>query len=204
MVTKQIADGYAVMLQDRINHGWDACLLSFMFNSLPGNDRTKVKLMMEEVRATYHKLLTRLYRHPHSKRHDQLPFLIAAPDYQVPKHDRTTHVNPEINNGLHIHAAFACPRHTRLKTNLTTFLTDWRDQLIGQNRYLAELHIKRITHDAPRLTDYLMKSIRRDDLSADDILLLPEARGEYSSRTKYERLQAKTDGAKRRIRRGSC
>ena len=110
MVTKQIADGYAVMLQDRINHGWDACLLSFMFNSLPGNDRTKVKLMMEEVRATYHKLLTRLYRHPHSKRHDQLPFLIAAPDYQVPKHDRNAYVNPEINNGLHIHAAIACPR----------------------------------------------------------------------------------------------
>ena len=41
-------------------------------------------------------------------------------------------------------------------------------------------------------------------LTYDDILLLPEARGEYSSRTKYERLQAKTDGAKRRIRRGSC
>lgn len=192
---------YAQMVQERLRLNWDACLLSFMFNQLPGNERTKVKLMLEEVRTIYHKLLTRLYRYPKSVLHDQLPMLIAVPDYPVFKSKRALYVNPDINDGLHVHAVITCPHSTRLTTSLPEFLTTWSDsKLVGPERYLAKLHVEPITQTPGRVMDYVMKSEGRRGIISDDTLLLPEASSEYSRRTKYERLQAKSDGAKRRIR----
>jgi len=195
-----IIDGFIDMAEERQNRGFDGYFLSFMFNPLPGSDRAKQKTMEEEVIATYHKLLTRTFRHPKNVAAMHKPFWLAAPDLPVPKikKKKDNYRDTVVNDGLHYHAIAMTPPGTRMKVPLSDFINHEQIKFSGIDRYLFRLHALPIETDLARIVRYALKALLTRSFDLDCLLVLPRAQSERPSRTRYERLSDKHAGELRR------
>ncbi len=198
ITTADIVAAYGTMVEDRVELGFEPTLLTFTFNPLPGSDRAKEKTMEEEIRATYYKLLTRVIRNPNNKNALEKPFWVGGPDWPVPKRLKDNYRDTAVNDGLHYHMVALTPPVTRLNGSLGAFITDNQRLYTGRDRTLFRIHVEPITADPDYVTEYVFKSIKRGRASLDSVLILPDARSEAPTRTRWERQQAKAEGAQRR------
>jgi hypothetical protein len=85
----QLIAEYTQLVQQRIDQGFDAFLLTFMFQSLASSPEASLLQMNHEVKRFYAKFLTRVVRKPKTQfMKDKLPVLITVPDrpaYEVAK-----------------------------------------------------------------------------------------------------------------------
>jgi hypothetical protein len=126
-------------VEERVrDHGWNAYLITFMFNHIPGRPATKLKLMQDSVPRFYSKLVTRVVRRPNSI--EQLfnrPRMMVAPDYPVFKHYKIGLQAAIVNDGLHLHSILAVALKSRLKEDV---VSEFRaSHIFTSNRLCAAL-----------------------------------------------------------------
>jgi hypothetical protein len=198
--SEDVVEAYGAFVADRIETGFDAHLLTFMFNPLPGNMASRRQLMMEEVRATYYKGLTRwFHRHPDKAPRHDWPVWIASPDLPVSKQHKDTYRNLAVNDGLHLHAIAVTPPVWRSgEPDFPDFIDENQPLWAGEDRNLFRVHCEPINSRPEYVVGYGLKAISNGVMPMDDLLILPDATSERPTRTRWERQQAKVDGECRR------
>jgi hypothetical protein len=115
---KQLIAGYTELIQQRIDEGFGAFLLTFMFKQLAGPPKALRIQMNDEVQRVYSTFVTRVVRNPRSEfLKDALPFLITVPDRPVSKKNKQNLSDLAINGGLHLHGILCVPGNSRLKVD---------------------------------------------------------------------------------------
>jgi hypothetical protein len=118
----EVTNAYNDFVQSKVNAGWSAFLLTFMFSPLSGNYLSKLHQMKGSIERFYSRLLTRLVRYP-SK--GELPILIGMADFPVPKRRKKSSVmDVIINDGLHFHSILLIPPKSRLRSSLDKHLEE--------------------------------------------------------------------------------
>src|SRR5215212_4098605 len=101
-ITESSIEGYAAWAAQHMEEGWDAYILSFMFNHVPGSRASVLRQMQRELERVYAITLTRVIRKPRCEaEQDRLPILIACPDLPVPKRQKVSLCDVIVNDGLH-------------------------------------------------------------------------------------------------------
>jgi hypothetical protein len=180
---EEVVSWWSGKIEERVvRHGWNAYIVTFMFNRIPGEFSVKLKMMQDSARRFYSTLLTRVVRKPNSL--SQLfnrPLMMAVPDYPVHKRDKMRLRDVRLNDGLHFHAILAVPSESRLKRDIGSHVEQYSGLYIKAP--VQRIHVKMIEKGAVRATDYAMKSLKRRRCSWEDVLVLPKSPCEFASRS---------------------
>jgi hypothetical protein len=144
-------------IEERVrDHGWNAFLVTFMFNHIPGSPAEppakKLKIMQDSVSRFYSKLITRIVRQPNAI--EQLfnpPRMMVAPDYPVYKHEKIGLEAATVNDGLHLHAILAVPLKSRLKEYVVSHVE--RKPYLYLKPPIRKIHFEPIESNTRRVTD---------------------------------------------------
>src|SRR5438477_1678122 len=79
--------GYASMVKQYLDQGYEGYLMTLMFNQLGGDIKWMNHQMQYQIENMYASFLTRLHRRPHAAGIIH-PILIACPDFPVPKYEK--------------------------------------------------------------------------------------------------------------------
>jgi hypothetical protein len=160
--------------------GWNAYLVTFMFNHLPGLPAARLKVMHDSVCRFYSTLVTRIVRKPNSIHQMRLrPRMLTVPDYPVFKHAKIGLREATVNDGLHMHAILSVPLESRLKEDLISHVAE--KSRLYRKMPLREIHFQPIEHNTYAVTNYVMKAVRRGRCRWEDVLFLPKSPSELSS-----------------------
>jgi hypothetical protein len=85
--------------------------------------------------------------------------MMVAPDYPVLKHDKIGLQAATVNDGLHLHAILAVPLKSRLKEDVVSHVQ--RKSYLYVKPPLRSIDFEPIESNTRRVTDYVMKSIKR-------------------------------------------
>jgi hypothetical protein len=168
----EIVQAYGSWIQEHVDLGWDAYFVTFMFRNISGSNEVKIQQMQEEITKFYEKLATRAVRKPRSEKWVHLlPRGVFFPD--VPGYKKSFYNITEvaINDGVHFHGIMVATQEGRLKEPLHLHLGRKRKLYVRGTIY--RIDAERITSDAPFVTDYSGKAIKRRRFSNDQVLLLP-------------------------------
>ena len=167
---------------------WKSYLLTFMFEHMAGSEIAVRRQMERELERFYRILLTRVVRNPKAPScRDRLARLFAFPDRPVPKVKKSALRDVAVNDGLHYHAALLLPRSSRLRTGLVRHVEKNESLYLGNHGKLRRIHVARVrAEDAGRVADYLLKTVKRESVMSDAMLLLPRAVSELPERAKPE------------------
>jgi hypothetical protein len=179
---KKNIDACNQMVQSRMNDGWDAYFVTFMFRPLSGSHSSIVIRMNHAIEQYYATFLTRVVRRPLSK--CEKPILIAMADFPVRKRKNKSSISDvKINDGLHFHAILLIPPKSRLKTSVKEHFRENEAMYLKNRQLIDRIDIESIVTKSPdRVTDYMFKSLKRG-LSYDrHILILPKASSECRGR----------------------
>lgn len=185
MMTSQnmndLITGYTKMIESYENRGWNGYLLTFTYNEMHGSRSSVADAMQDEVERVYATLLTRIVRNPRNpKNRDQLPFLLAVPDYPVYKKEKVLVRDFLINNGRHMHGFNYIAPYSRLKNGLDEHIADNRELYVGTNGRLSFIDAKPVDRTPGYVVDYIFKNMKRGLVSPDEIIVLPKAASELS------------------------
>lgn len=112
-IIQDLTFGYTLMVQERVDCGWQPTLLTFQFNHLNGSPATVDKKMRETVEWVYSEILKRSFRKPRNVPILEMPLWICTPDYPVFKHDKDNFRDIINNGGQHIHVIAVMPPNPR-------------------------------------------------------------------------------------------
>jgi hypothetical protein len=168
-------------LQQWLNEGWDGYLFTFMFNQLPGSRRAIVHQMHQQLERWYGRLATRTVRKPRSPVWAPLlPKGIFIPDLPVPKRSKLRIRDVSINDGLHMDGIVVANRWARIPATLDVYFEENLGTYLTKK--LQHIDVRRITHRPEYVTEYALKSLKRQTSSEDDILVLPRTLSELPGR----------------------
>jgi hypothetical protein len=163
---EQLIAGYTALVQQRIDQGFNAFLLTFMFKSLAGSRKAFLLQMNNEVQRLYSTFVTRVVRSPRSEfMKDALPMLITVPDRPVYKVSKQKLSNLKINGGLHLHGILCVPRNSRLKIDVPTHFQVKRALYVKDR--LLRIDVEPIY--SAEVVDYAFKALKNGNATADDI-----------------------------------
>jgi hypothetical protein len=176
--TRTLIAGYIKIMDQKIRrYGWNAYLVTFMFNQIPGGRAARLKSMSDTLHRFYATFLTRVVRKPQSPfQLSERPLFITVPDYPVPKHDKQKLADITINGGLHMHAILAVPWESRLKQDVITHVDQYAQLYIKEP--LRRVNIGLIENNINRVGDYVFKSIKKGRCDWDDVVILPKSTSE--------------------------
>ena len=184
---KKLIDGYAEMVQERLERGFTPTLLSFMFRELGGSAAGKQQQMRRAVERTYARHLTHIWRRPDAKDLSDLPLWFGTPDRPVFKHFPDHLANIVINDGLHMPMAALTPPASRLGTSLEGHIDDHQSRYFPACGLLHRIHATEVTETPDIVVGYVMKSVPRGRCGGDELLVLPRTRSEMGRLTRAER-----------------
>jgi len=174
---------YNEMIKQYSDYNWRPYFINFMFNHIPGRKSVKLKVMTDEVVRVYSTLATHVVRKPRSASHREwLPIFLGCPDAPVPKRNKELMRNIRVNDGWHFNGCFLLPPPDRCR--LTVPLGghfDQRQELYYRDgRPLDRIHATAMNR--MEIADYTLKHFQRGNISSDDILILPRAQSELTSK----------------------
>lgn len=176
-----IRNGYGKLIESRLAEGWDGYLMTFMFSKLRGSRYSVLRQMQREVERVYATALTRIVRHPTSPRNvGKLPIWLVCPDYPVPKGERDRLRDIALNDGLHMHGIAVLPPDNRLQVGLDDHLEECQGLYIGNRGELLRVDAKPIVSNPAYVTEYVLKSVQRQRVSLDDVIVLPRVLSELA------------------------
>lgn len=160
---------------------WNAYLVTFMFNNLPGSTEGKLWHMNKEIEHFYTNLITRITRKPSQKSNlERCPRLVAFPDLPVFKRSKSTLADVTVNDGLHFHGVLLVPIKSRLKCELEAHLDANRGLYIGGHGKVRDIHLEKIAFDPKGVSTYIFKLWKRNPEFADWLLVLPRSQSELA------------------------
>ena len=179
---KEQISGYATMVKQKLNEGYEGHLMTFTFNSLNGGLRQMNLKMQKQIENVYGSLITRIHRRPHAAGVIH-PILIGSPDFPVAKHEKKPLPEVITNDGLHYHGILLLPPGpSRLKVSLPQHFADNQSHYL-RDQVMNRIDVRPITHDVDHLIDYAMKGLKTNRLPDDeDLLILPKTYREISAR----------------------
>jgi hypothetical protein len=167
----QLIAEYTQLVQQRIDQGFDAFLLTFMFQSLAGSPKAPLVQMNHEMKRFYAKFLTRVVRKPKTQfMKDALPVLITVPDRPVYEVAKRGLPDLKINGGLHINGILCVPRNSRLKVDVRTHFQVQRALYV--TNHLLRIDVKPI-YFASAAGYALFKALRSGNATVDDFKVYP-------------------------------
>jgi hypothetical protein len=179
---KENIRGYATMVKDRIHDGYEAHLMTFVFNQLRGGLRQMNQQMQNQIENVYASLITRLHRRPHAAGVTH-PILIGCPDLPVTKYQKKSLPEVITNDGLHYHGLLLVPPgSSRMKVSIQQHFTENQSYYL-RDRVLSRIDVRPITHDIDHVTDYALKGLKANRLHDEEtLLILPKTSLEISVR----------------------
>ncbi|MET4045449.1 hypothetical protein ABIC03_007181 [Bradyrhizobium sp. RT6a] len=175
---QSMVGGYSRLVVERMENGWAAYLVTFVFDHLRGSRTSVLGQMRDEILRIYSTFVTRTHRKPRAVPTDQLPVLISVADLPVVKSIRPNE-RTSCNDGLHLHAILLVPPITRLKEHVAEHFKHQMDLYAGPRKLVAGIHVRPITSTPERVVDYVFKTVLRGRVAYDDaVLVLPRASGE--------------------------
>lgn len=167
--------GYSRLVSERMENGWSAYLVTFIFDHFRGPRAYVLGQMRDEILRIYSTFVTRTHRKPRAVSAGQLPILISVADLPVvkstPSNERTS-----CNDGLHLHAILLMPPITRLKETVSEHFKQQTDLYAGSRKLVAGIHVRPIIGTPERVVDYVFKTVLRGRVAYDDaVLVLPRA-----------------------------
>jgi hypothetical protein len=178
-----VVDGFAELVASRVDLGWSASLLTFMFQGMPGSASSVAARMRDEVERIYSTFVTRVVRKPRSPSAlDRLPILVGSLDVPTFRRRRASISDVRVNSGLHVHAVLLVAPGSRLATSVREHFRS-KDILYrhGGER-IARIHVEPIETVPRRATRYAMKAVARGRVDYDDaVILFPRAVSELGA-----------------------
>ena len=170
-----IIQGYANMISDLVEDGWNAYYVSILFHQLPGTERSHLEQMKREVNRLYCSLTMRTVKDTRSKCWARyLPVAIFAPDLPVPKgrgKPKASLAEVTTNGGLHINGIILANRWGKIRTGLKKHFAE--KKCVYEKDAVRAIGIERITkEDLHTVVDYTFKQFERRRFSTDDIMVL--------------------------------
>jgi len=174
-------DGLSELIDDHIDRGFKAYIMTFLFRNLPSSEATSKEVMTSEVRRVFGRFITEVVRNPWSKGSvDRRPVLIGCPDWPVPKSGVGS--KHRVNgSGIHFAGILLVPRVGRLKTSAKRHFHDDRRSYVSPGQSLERIHLERIKKGTSRTVCYNFKSLLRRRCDSDDLLVLPDSLSERPS-----------------------
>jgi hypothetical protein len=158
-------------------HGWNAYLVTFMFDHLPGLPAARLKIMQDSVCRFYSTLVTRVVRKPKSIHQLFLrPRMLTVPDYPVFKYVKIGVRDATVNDGLHMHSILAMPLKSRLKEDVISHIE--RKTRLYVKKPIREINFAPIENNTYAVTNYVMKAVRRGRCRWEDVVFLPKSPSE--------------------------
>jgi hypothetical protein len=181
-LVEHIISWWSREMEERVTlHGWNAYLVTFMFNHIPGPSPKRLKLMQDSVCRFYSKLVTRIVRKPNSiYQLINRPRMITAHDYPVFKHEKIGLPAATVNDGLHMHSILAVPLKSRLKEDIASHVA--RKSFLYIKSPLRNIHFQPIENNIKGVTDYAMKAVKHRRCRWEDVLFLPKSPSELSGK----------------------
>jgi hypothetical protein len=100
---RRITAAYGDMIQEKIDEGWDAYLLTIMFKEIRGPRFGVIPKMLQNTATAYERSLTGIVRNPISPSHaDKLPIWIVCPDFPVAKEAKKRLRDVSLNDGIYV------------------------------------------------------------------------------------------------------
>lgn len=171
-------EAYGDWVEQLIGEGRKPHFSTFMFNSLGGNGVSRQDQMANAIQAMYSRIATRVCRNPRTAPVERLPILIAAPDFPVYTGMRHHLRDVQINDGLHMHGIWLMPERTRLEGHISGEFLNYGYRYAGPNRPIQRIVSDHLYDNPKGVTDYLLKSVKRQRVDLDRILVLPRSRTE--------------------------
>src|SRR4051812_540873 len=166
-------ESFSTWVTGYMDNHWDGCLLSFMFQHLPGSKASVLRQMERELERVYGRVLTRIVRKPRCEAHQgKLPIWLACPDLPVPKRKKQCLPDVTLNDGLHIHALALIPPGSRMNERLDQHFAAQQALYVRREHALARhplarVHAQPIISDPGYVTEYVLKSLMRGRVSTD-------------------------------------
>ena len=162
-------------------------LVTFKFNHIQGSSEYKRREMLQQVEYQFYPtLIKHVERRPMKQsRQSNLPRLIAVPDLPVAKNSKKLSVRDvTINDGLHVHAIIGMAstrRHFR-GCKLKNLIREKQHRFIGDFTSIFDIDVRRIKDHPEYVADYVLKHLKRNAASMDEILILPKSPEDVSRR----------------------
>jgi hypothetical protein len=151
-----------------------------MFHHVSGLPAARLKAMQDSVCRFYSTLVTRIVRKPNSIHQLHLrPRMLTTPDYPIFKYEKIGIRDATVNDGLHMHSILAVPLKSRLKEDIVSHVE--RKKHLYIKRPLHSINFAPIEGDTYRVTDYVMKAVKRGRCRWEDVFLLPKSVSELRS-----------------------
>jgi hypothetical protein len=178
-----VVDGFAELVASRVDFGWSASLLTFMFQGMPGSAATVGARMRDEVGRIYSTFVTRVVRKPRSSAAlGRLPILIGSLDVPTFKGRRASISDVRVNGGLHVHAVLVVAPGSRLTSSVAEHFRSNDILYRHGGERIARIHVEPVETDPRRVTRYAMKAIAGGRVTYDDgLILFPRAVSELGA-----------------------
>ena len=161
----------------RLADGYDAYVLTFMFQPLPPSARAAI--MAGTIEAAYSRTVTRLVRYPNTAYNQARPFIwLGLPDYPVPKRRKHSLRDVVVNDGRHVHVVVLVPPFTRLKRPFDAFFELNYSMFLGGG--VQRVHVEPLDRTVNHAVRYFAKSVSRGRIGVDDVIFLPRSLYELS------------------------
>ena len=182
-VRHALVDEWGIFIDEKMEKGWKAYLVTFTFNRLPGREDAIIKQMLKEIERFYASLVKRTVRKPRSINWQHLfPILIAQPDFAGLRHGNRSSQDLIVNDGLHFHAIVLIAQGSRLREGLKKHILLNYAAYLGENNRISAIDVQRITDAPGAVTGYSQKAFKHGRFSHDYLLVLPKAVSELPSK----------------------
>jgi hypothetical protein len=174
-----LVDEWGSFVDEKIEKGWKAYLVTFTFNRLPGREDAIIRQMSNEIERFYASLVKRVVRKPRSINWQHLlPILIAQPDFAGSRHGISGSQDLIVNDGLHFHAIVLIAQRSRLREGLTRHIRSNYPAYLGEKNHISAIDVQRIMDAPGAVVGYSQKAFKHGRFSYDYLLVLPKALSE--------------------------
>jgi hypothetical protein len=180
---RRIVAAYGDMIQQKIDEGFEAYLLTIMFRDIRGPRNGVISRMLEETSRAYRRCVTFIVRNPRSpSQAHNLPIWLCSPDFPVAKEAKKQLRDVALNDGLHVGGIILVPPVSRLDCRLDGHFLNNQRRYTGRGSQIRTISSEPIIKTPERATDYVLKALKRGRVTMDDIWVFPPCLSELSSK----------------------
>ena len=175
---------YAKWIEELLENGWNAFILTIMFRQLAGSTALIRSQMMQEAERIIWWLSEDMVRNPWSEiGRKKLPRVFYSLDWPVYKRDKK--LSKQIiraNNGLHVQGILLKRKSTLLRQSLLSYVAEYQDHLRGKHNKVDVIDVKPIDRTPRVAGEYVLKAYQRRLIDDSGIMVLPKSLSEMRCR----------------------
>ena len=182
--TERQVHAYAKWIEELLENGWNAFILTIMFRQLAGSTALIRSQMMQEAERIIWWLSEDMVRNPWSEiGRKKLPRVFYSLDWPVYKRDKK--LSKQIiraNNGLHVQGILLKRKSTLLRQSLLSYVAEYQDHLRGKHNKVDVIDVKPIDRTPRVAGEYVLKAYQRRLIDDSGIMVLPKSLSEMRCR----------------------